>query len=272
MAKKKKDATMEEKVEQIVREEEGEPRPDDDWAKILRAYNEYVVEDEDFVEEVGRTATENIFNDFNINFSGNDRSDGFKMPIMIFIKTLEQIVAELERQRSTMSSFEINIADRLVIGYSNTNGDYTGDEKNGNFMIYIQDLGHYIAPNPDIRSGGSCREYISAWNNENMVKQPETLNRIAAKTTSVLAKELDIQLLNHEFVFPIFVTVYETLVHILKITRRELGEDDFAVNFCNCFLIRAMEQDNGSDKIIIQPSIEWKLALKSDAIATSIYE
>ena len=272
MAKKKKDVSIEEQIDKIVKEEEGEQRPDDDWGKILRAYDEYVVEDEDFVEQVGRTAAENIFNDFNINFSGNERTDGFKMPIMIFIKTLEQIIMELEKQRSTMSSFEINIADRLVIGYSNTDGNYSGDEKNGNFMIYLQDLGHYIAPNDDIRSGGSCREYISAWNNENMVKQPETLNRIAAKTATVLAKELDIQLLNHEFVFPIFVTVYETLVHILKITRRELKEEDFAVNFCNCFLIRAMEQDSGVDKIIIQPSIEFKMALKSDAIATSIYE
>ena len=276
MPRKKKEKPVVDEVLETVDEglidEEKKQAEDDDWKKILRAYEDYVVEDEEFVEEVGRTAVENIFNDFNINFSGNDRDDGYKMPIMIFIKTFEQIIAELQSHRTTMSSFEINIADRLVIGYSNNNGELLDDEKQGNFMIYVQDLGHYIAPDDEMHLGGSSREYISAWNQENMVKQPETLNRIAAKTTKVLAKELDIQLLNHEFVFPIFITVYDTLVNIIKVTRRELKEDDLMVNFCNCFLIRAMEQDSGVDKIIITPSIESKMALKSDMIATSIYE
>lgn len=265
---KKKIESVEEEVKKIVRNDSD----NDDWKKIIQAYDEYVVEDEDFVKTVGLTACENIFNDFSINFSGKEEGkDGYKMVILIFVKTIEQIIATLISKRTTMSSYEINIADRLVIGYTNST-DNPDDEKLGNFMIYLQDLGHYIAPNDEIRSGGSCREYITQWNNENMVKQPTVLESIASSTRKVLYDQLNIRLVSNEFVFPIFVTVYETLVHILKITRGEIGEEDLQVNFCNCFEIRALLQDNGTDKIIIKPSIEMKMGLKSDAIGTAIYE
>ena len=84
-------------------------------------------------------------------------------------------------------------------------------------------------------------------------------------------KSLDIMLASSEFVIPIFITIYDTVVNYLKIRRSELGTFEYEINFISCFNIKAMEGDE-NDIIAIRPNIEAKLELKNDAVASSKFE
>ena len=218
-------------------------------------------------------ATDRIYEKFRIMIGGTTRNprNGYKMVAMFFVKTFEAIINELQKLRETHVSYAINIANHLVVGFTNQDNDE--DEKNGNFMIYVKNLMKYV-PTLEVgeyRSPEKSREYLTNWNQENMIEQPDTTKRIAAYACELLNK-IDIRVNSGEMIFPIFVTIYECIVQYMKITRKDLKLDEYEINFCNIFFIQAAEQDDGIDRIVIRPSIECKMSLKSDKIATAIYE
>ena len=89
-------------------------------------YNEYVLEDEEYIEEIGELASRCIRRDFGISFS--DEKD-----VIMCYNEMKKKIASLRR---TNNSFEINFANRFVFGFDNTNAD-TDDEKDGNFTPYF---------------------------------------------------------------------------------------------------------------------------------------
>ena len=104
-----------------------------------------------------------------------------------------------------------------------------------------------------------------------MIQNPEDTLTIANRALKSL-KAIDINLGSPELVFPLFVTIYESIISYLKIRRRESEDDEFMINFCNCITVDCIGQDDGVDKITIIPAIEDKLNIKSDKNGTAIYE
>lgn len=279
MAKKKEEEVVEmnkaieEAAANTTKEDERLKNVSDDWKRIIEEFDECVFEDQEHIALICETANALIYDRFRIQLNNPEDPfrDAYKMTAMIFVYTFRSILKLLRTKREGNSTYEINIGNRFIIGYSNQ--DSIEDEKNGNFMIFIRDLKHYSGKDDtsEYRTAENAKEYITAWNSENMIHNPQTVNAIAADAIGEL-KKINIFLGNSELVFPIYVTIYDALVDYIKIRRRELNLDEFEINFCSCFCISANEQDDGIDRIAIRPLPEQKLFLKSDKIATSIYD
>lgn len=263
--------TMDDVIEEIDNEEQVEEIPED-WQKLIKAYDSRTFENQKDIALICDTANKVIYDRFRVNLRRPDDPffSYYKMTAMIFVETFRAIIQQLLDRRATNATYNINIGNRINIGFSNSDNDE--DEKNGNFCPYVKDIPHYtVKDDDDIKLDGHCKEYIRNWNQENMIQNPEDTLTIANRALKSL-KAIDINLGSPELVFPLFVTIYESIISYLKIRRRESEDDEFMINFCNCITVDCIGQDDGVDKITIIPAIEDKLNIKSDKNGTAIYE
>lgn len=263
--------TMDDAIEEIDKEEQMEEIPED-WQKLIKAYDSRTFENQKDIALICDTANKVIYDRFRVNLRRPDDPffSYYKMTAMIFVETFRAIIQQLLDRRATNATYNINIGNRINIGFSNSDNDE--DEKNGNFCPYVKDIPHYtVKDDDDIKLDGHCKEYIRNWNQENMIQNPEDTLTIANRALKSL-KAIDINLGSPELVFPLFVTIYESIISYLKIRRRESEDDEFMINFCNCITVDCIGQDDGVDKITIIPAIEDKLNIKSDKNGTAIYE
>lgn len=263
--------TMDDAIEEIDNEEQVEEIPED-WQKLIKAYDSRTFENQKDIALICDTANKVIYDRFRVNLRRPDDPffSYYKMTAMIFVETFRAIIQQLLDRRTTNATYNINIGNRINIGFSNSDNDE--DEKNGNFCPYVKDIPHYtVKDDDDIKLDGHCKEYIRNWNQENMIQNPEDTLTIANRALKSL-KAIDINLGSPELVFPLFVTIYESIISYLKIRRRESEDDEFMINFCNCITVDCIGQDDGVDKITIIPAIEDKLNIKSDKNGTAIYE
>jgi hypothetical protein len=263
--------TMDDAIEEIDNEEQTEEVPED-WQKLIKAYDSRTFENQKDIALICDTANKVIYDRFRVNLRRPDDPffSYYKMTAMIFVETFRAIIQQLLDRRATNATYNINIGNRINIGFSNSDNDE--DEKNGNFCPYVKDIPHYtVKDDDDIKLDGHCKEYIRNWNQENMIQNPEDTLTIANRALKSL-KAIDINLGSPELVFPLFVTIYESIISYLKIRRRESEDDEFMINFCNCITVDCIGQDDGVDKITIIPAIEDKLNIKSDKNGTAIYE
>lgn len=263
--------TMDDAIEEIDNEEQVEEIPED-WQKLIKAYDSRTFENQKDIALICDTANKVIYDRFRVNLRRPDDPffSYYKMTAMIFVETFRAIIQQLLDRRATNATYNINIGNRINIGFSNSDNDE--DEKNGNFCPYVKDIPHYtVKDDDDIKLDGHCKEYIRNWNQENMIQNPEDTLTIANRALKSL-KAIDINLGSPELVFPLFVTIYESIISYLKIRRRESEDDEFMINFCNCITVDCIGQDDGVDKITIIPAIEDKLNIKSDKNGTAIYE
>ena len=263
--------TMDDAIEEIDNEEQMEEIPED-WQRLIKAYDSRTFENQKDIALICDTANKVIYDRFRVNLRRPDDPffSYYKMTAMIFVETFRAIIQQLLDRRATNATYNINIGNRINIGFSNSDNDE--DEKNGNFCPYVKDIPHYtVKDDDDIKLDGHCKEYIRNWNQENMIQNPEDTLTIANRALKSL-KAIDINLGSPELVFPLFVTIYESIISYLKIRRRESEDDEFMINFCNCITVDCIGQDDGVDKITIIPAIEDKLNIKSDKNGTAIYE
>lgn len=263
--------TMDDAIEEIDNEEQVEEIPED-WQKLIKAYDSRTFENQKDIALICDTANKVIYDRFRVNLRRPDDPffSYYKMTAMIFVETFRAIIQQLLDRRATNATYNINIGNRINIGFSNSDNDE--DEKNGNFCPYVKDIPHYtVKDDDDIKLDGHCKEYIRNWNQENMIQNPEDTLTIANRALKSL-KAIDINLGSPELVFPLFVTIYESIISYLKIRRRESEDDEYMINFCNCITVDCIGQDDGVDKITIIPAIEDKLNIKSDKNGTAIYE
>ena len=263
--------TMDDAIDEIDNEEQVEEIPED-WQKLIKAYDSRTFENQKDIALICDTANKVIYDRFRVNLRRPDDPffSYYKMTAMIFVETFRAIIQQLLDRRATNATYNINIGNRINIGFSNSDNDE--DEKNGNFCPYVKDIPHYtVKDDDDIKLDGHSKEYIRNWNQENMIQNPEDTLTIANRALKSL-KAIDINLGSPELVFPLFVTIYESIISYLKIRRRESEDDEFMINFCNCITVDCIGQDDGVDKITIIPAIEDKLNIKSDKNGTAIYE
>ena len=231
--------------------------------KYLQYFNEICTEDVDEVVMVCTTASKKLRDRFKIKI------DDPKMIAAIFSKTYETVLKELACLEKDYSEYQIVFCDRFVIGYSTNENE--ADEKEGNFMIYINHL-NVIPTTDDIDPQLDPKERCVQWNVDNIKKQPQELKTIASKAVEAL-KKIDITLTSDEIIIPTFITVYETLIEVMKIRRKEQDLFEYEINFCSCFFVSVIEQeDQDTDIVNIRSNIHGKLMLKNDAVASGKYD
>ena len=229
--------------------------------KYLPYFEEIAREDVAEILTVCDVASARIAKKFKLTF------DDPKLLAATWSKIYETIIAKLKTLEERYSDFNINICDRLNIGYS-TNLDEE-DEKQGNFMIHVTHLDHRKKTEDFEDPYSKPEERCSQWNTENIIEQPKIMAELAVEALDAL-KVIDVHLGSREYIFPIFSLVYEELVNYLITKRREKDDYEFEINFISCFNIGARETDDiVNDDIYIRPNIEGKLTLKSDKGASN---
>lgn len=233
--------------------------------KYTEYFKNYCVEDQDDVILICQAASSKIYDRVKLKL------DDPKLLAVIFSQIYEAILDELKSLEDKYTEFKIDIADRLEIGY--TNSEDEDDEKVGNFMIYMKHLSSSKKDDSEVDPTLKSADLANRWNTENIVNQPEILKKISITACEKL-KSIDVYLASSELIIPIFVYVYEAITSVLSIRRKELDEFEYEINFISCFYIgaREAENDDASDQIYIRPNIESKLKLKNDLKASSKYE
>lgn len=229
--------------------------------KFMQYFDARVTDDKEDIIKVGETSAAIFYDRFKITIGSPE------MYVTIWSVIFESILDKLVTLERTYSDFQLDIAQRLSVGF--TSSDNEDDEKVGNFMVFIDHIG--VKPDdaeydPTVPS----KEKVVQWNMENIIEKPKIMQEISTEAVKKL-KDYDIQLGNPEFVFPLFIVFYETLVNYVKIRKHEVDEYEYEINSI-WFSIGAREGEDGLDEVYIRPTIASKLALKNDAVASSKYE
>ncbi len=252
MAKKNENMVAEEAASNI---EQG-AKESERW---LRYYYDNIYEDEEHIQMISDTANAVIRERFHITLTDH------RLTTSAFLRIFEGFIEKLKTLQREYDNFQINLANRLAIGFTNNEND--DDEKSGNFMLFIQ----HLREAPKVESADdptvSNIERAVQWNAENVIEQPELIRSLTIEAVKFL-RDIDIQLANNEIIMPIFITYYESIINYLKIHRREEDLFEMQLNY-SWFFIGAREGEDGRDTIFIRPSINGKLSLKSDVNASS---
>jgi hypothetical protein len=235
--------------------------------KYQEYFNTYCVEDKDVVVTISKVAEQALKLKFNMDFEGDDNT--CPLVAVMFAKIYESFMSDICDMKSKFDTYELNIANRLAIGFKTTTDE--DDEKMGNFMVYITPLMTTFNETKSQPSTSTAVELSTQWVTENIIEQPEMNRKLAINAVNKL-KDIDIVIANSVLIHPIFIVVYEAIVNTLKKRRAENDEFEYEINFMSCFYIGARESDEGDDIIYIRPNIEAKLAFKDDEKASSKYE
>jgi hypothetical protein len=255
MAKKNENIVVE---EEVTTNEETTKKESERW---LGYYYDNIYEDEEDITLISETAIATIRERFHITL------DDPRLMTSAFLKIFESFIDKLKTLQKDYDSFQINLANRLAIGFTNNEND--DDEKSGNYMLFIQHLREATKTEANNDPTVSNIERAVQWNAENITDQPELIRTLTIDAVKYL-RDIDIQLSNNEIIMPIFITYYESIINYLKIRRREEDLFELQLNY-SWFFIGAREGD-GRDVIFVRPSINGKLALKSDISASSKFE
>lgn len=225
----------------------------------IRYFYDNIYEDQEDIQTIAETANAVIRERFHITL--NDH----RLTTSAFLKIFEGFINKLQTLQRDYENFQINLANRLAIGF--TNNDNDEDEKSGNFMLFIQHLREATKVESSNDPTVSNIERAVQWNAENVIEQPELIRSLTIEAVKNL-RDIDIQIGNNEIVMPIFITYYESIINFLKIKRREEDSFEKVLNY-SWFFIGAREGEDGRDTIFVRPSINGKLSLKSDVNASS---
>lgn len=190
-----------------------------------------------------------------------------KTTIALYVSTFSTICEVLKSRQEVDDEFCINIADRFKIGYTNVSND--DEEKDGNFMIYIQhvDMQH---PYESLDEDETDTAVLCAlWNAANIKVQAETIKEIAVKGRKNMSNMINIKLDKDEFVMPLFAITHDAIVNHVKRTRTDSDLQDYQLNVAGLYTIGESIDVENVPEMYFEPSITLKLMLKDDANAGS---
>ena len=171
--------------------------------KWLAYYEENIHEDKEEIRDIAETASSVIRERFNIPL------EGYQLTTVCFLKIFESFLKKLVSLEDQYDNFEINLANRLLIGF--TNNLDQDNEKSGNFMVYMKHLHESIKTEQQDDPTVSNIERIVQWNAENVIENPALIRTMTIDAVKAL-RDVDIHLANNEIIMPIFIIFYESII------------------------------------------------------------
>ena len=212
--------------------------------------------------EIANHAIDMVYRKYKIKFSSP------RLVLGYYNKVYGVIKETLLSKRAKNSEYRINIANIVEIGY--TDGDKNEElEKMGSFVPYIMELNGHT--NNEEEPGENSLEKCVQWNSKNIKEQKKIINEISVNAVKVCSDELDLTIGNPEIIIPVWVTIHEAMVNVMKLKLIDSKSFEIMVNFAGAFDVYCRKTDNGSD-IEFSPMIEDKLDTKSDIKSSSKYE
>lgn len=236
--------------------------------KYLDLFDTYCVDNREDVITICEAADIQIFKNFKMRLKSPE------LVAVIFMVIHNTIMKRIQAEQKTSSSVKIDICGRLFMGFDD-NPNEADAEKVGNFMVYIIHNNDRPKSIKSIDETLGSKERMVQWNTENIINNPKIINDIAIDATDAL-KRYDIIIPSSSAVFPIFITVYDTI--ITYVTKQRADRDDFrfVINFMSCFDIGCQEavdeNDETTDDIVIDPTPADKQLIKDDFKATSVHD
>lgn len=229
---------------------------------------ENVVNNKDDVKKIIAIAAGELERKFDMH-----ASEAPDMLLTIFSVTFREFVAKLkDRSRKGYEHFKINIARRLEIGFDNAeNEEY---EKNGGFMFYVKHLYFHSTDDVSDSYDKDTIQLCTEWSSANVIgSSDDPIIKEVSMDAIKKITDLEIPFLNYEIIIPIFITIYEAIIHYMIITRSSTGDFEYEIDFASLFTVSVKEAMEGDEDIVtFTPAIEFKLALKSDETASSKWD
>lgn len=231
---------------------------------------------------IKRWVTDNIVDDIEDNIKiaqlairklNDNFSVGFGSPetVLAFYGVVyDSIIEVLKEKREKKSSYNINIAGRFEIGYTDSE-ENEDQEKMGSFVPYVFDLNSNKVTNKNVEDKKSLEACIE-WSSQNLKENPEVIKEISTKALTNLKDRIDLHLGHYEIIIPLFVNIHECMISYLKLKQAEADEYETYINFASCFDVFVRRNEEKEQNIEYCPTITMKLETKSDAVATAKHE
>ena len=231
-------------------------------SKVDTWYEENIIEDEELMQGIGEYALQHIYNCFRIKFKD------YKRPIALYAVIFDVIRTTLKEMERTKESFSINIANRMVIGFTSSFDDGNDVEKEGNFMIFIKQIPNMATS--ENKDDGETQSVVlcTEWNASNISEDVKALKDIAVAAKQKLDSELNMTFDSIEVIFPLFCAVHESIINYLKGVKSMENTFELFVNVANIYDISIMTMEDG-EEISIKPKVYDKLTFKDDHGASS---
>ncbi len=178
-------------------------------------------------------------------------------------ETLCDVVVDREKE---YDDFNLNVADRMEIGYSTTAND--DDEKTGNYMVYIRHLESKASDTSLDEDEDDTIELCTQWNAANIRVQADIIKEAAARAMKDLSDIINIKVQSSEFVIPMFCIIHSQILRFIRTRREETKRTEYELNVAGLFTIGVQITEDGDEEIYYVPSIALKLKFKNDAIAS----
>lgn len=211
---------------------------------------------------------------------------GIKNPhiiISMYLKILETICDTIRKRESDCTEFSLNIANRLIIGYTST--DDEDDEKFGNFQAFMKHVeASEVQKEMDLDedtedASGKTVELSTHWNAINVKEQADVLKEVAANSKAGINEVINVTFSSIEFVIPFFCIVHSQIVEYIKAKQAEKAKEadsplvEYSLDVCGWYTISIenVQSSNSEDvtqDIFYEPGIAMKLFFKNDMIAS----
>jgi len=186
--------------------------------------------------------------------------------ITIYASIFDSLCNVVVDKEKEYDDFNLNVADRLEVGYSTTNSD--DDEKTGNYMVYIRHLESKASDMPLDEDEDDTIVLCTQWNAANIRVQADVMKEVAARAKKDLSDIINIKTGNYEFIVPMFCIIHSQILRYIRMKRKEVDKSEYELNVAGLYTIGIQVTEDTEEEIYYVPSIALKLKFKNDAIAS----
>lgn len=215
--------------------------------------------DRELFIEIGKKAMEDLFSWISLEITNP------MTVIACYVKIFESICSVVVDKEDEWEDYALNIVDRFNIGYTTTTSE--DDEKDGNFMVFMQHIDATHNNTPADENETETIELCVQWNAANIKNQIEDLKECMARGKKDLSNIMNIKTEKADYIMPMFCIIHDALVYTVteQLSKRDINS--FSLNVAGLFTITAEIIDDKVE-IFYEPEIALKLMFKNDAVAT----
>ena len=221
------------------------------------------VDNADELIEIGDIARELIHQNISLDIQNS------KTVIAMYSIILSEFFKTIADKEDEYDEYCLSIADRVKIGYTNTDND--DEEKVGNFSPFMQHCDEPCSDAPIDDGEVRTIELCVQWNAANVKDQSDVLKDCAARAKKALADLLNIKTDSHEFILPMFCIIHRAIVNYVKDPLKDENCNENQITVAGLYDIGAQKVD-GEIHIWYQTGVPIRRWIKNDSIATGKHE